>query len=258
MAGRGYRPVQARRGAAALTLLGSVKRCCHVNAVDDRQVSRAAGDCASPACQASWVSSVRGPWCGTPNSGEGNEDVRPCSNTECAASALLLCASCTLCSLWVWARFGPWLVVTLWLLAVFNSASKHRLLESQTAVPQSVGTVANKAGRCGRYTLSGRGQSFSCELYTVGELQTQREAFNRTVNSAKAHGLSTVTCASARHPAFILRSDSQHGHVTQIVCTTTTSHIDMRYLRRPWVWLGGGSRRVVASYAGRCTNTVSI
>ena len=25
----------------------------------------------------------------------------------------------------------------------------------------------------------------------------------------------------------------------------------MRYLRRPWVWLGGGSRRVVASYAGR-------
>ena len=25
----------------------------------------------------------------------------------------------------------------------------------------------------------------------------------------------------------------------------------MWYLRRPWVWLGGGSRRVVASYAGR-------
>ena len=99
-----------------------------------------------------------------------------------------------------------------------SKASKHWLLESQTAVPQSVGTVANKAGRCGRYTLSGRGQSFSCELYTVGELQTQREAFNRTVNSAKAHGLSTVTYASARHPAFILRSDSQHGHVTQIVC----------------------------------------
>ena len=148
MAGRGYRPVQARRGAAALTLLGSVKRCCHVNAVDDRQVSRAAGDCASPACQASWVSSVRGPWCGTPNSGEGNEDVRPCSNTECAASALLLCASCTLCSLWVWGTF--WTVGRLslfgCLLSSIQRASMQRLLESQTAVPQSVGTVANKPG----------------------------------------------------------------------------------------------------------------
>ena len=140
MAGRGYRPVQARRGAAALTLLGSVKRCCHVNAVDDRQVSRAAGDCASPACQASWVSSVRGPWCGTPNSGEGNEDVRPCSNTECAASALLLCASCTLCSLWVWGTF--WTVAACHSLVVC-CLQKHR---SQTAVPQSVGTVANKPG----------------------------------------------------------------------------------------------------------------
>ncbi len=109
------------------------------------EVSRAAGDCASPLCTASWDSSAAGPWCGMPNSGEGNEDVRPCSNTE--------------------------------------------------------------------YSLTGqRGQSFSCEIYTVGELQTQREAFNRTVNNAKAHGLSRVT---------------------------------------PWVWLGGGSRRVVASFAGR-------
>eukprot|EP01046_Picozoa_sp_COSAG06_P007206 COSAG06_NODE_349_length_16992_cov_9.318712_12_plen_624_part_00 len=109
------------------------------------EVSRAAGDCASPTCTASWDSSAMGPWCGMPNSGEGNEDVRPCSNTE--------------------------------------------------------------------YSLSGQHmQSFSCEIYTVGELQTQREAFNRTVNSAKAHGLSRVT---------------------------------------PWIWLGGGSRRVVASIAGR-------
>ena len=87
----------------------------------DRQVSRAAGDCASPACPASWVSSVRGPWCGTPNSGEGNEDVRPCSNTECAASALLRFAHLALSVLsGSGARFGPWLVVTLWLLAVFK------------------------------------------------------------------------------------------------------------------------------------------
>ena len=84
-----------------------------VNAVDDRQVSRAAGDCASPACQASWVSSVRGPWCGTPNSGEGNEDVRPCSNTECAASALILC------SLWVWGTF--WTVGRLSLFGYLQS-----------------------------------------------------------------------------------------------------------------------------------------
>ena len=107
---------------------------CHVNAVDDRQVSRAAGDCASPACQASWVSSVRGPWCGTPNSGEGNEDVRPCSNTECAAAALLLCASCTLCSLWVWGTF--------WTVAACHSVAtcclqKHRCIDFSRAKPQS-------------------------------------------------------------------------------------------------------------------------
>ena len=95
-----------------------------------------------------------------------------------------------------------------------SKASKHWLLESQTAVPQSVGTVANKAGRCGRYTLSGRGQSFSCELYTVGELQTQREAFNRTVNSAKAHGLSTVTCASVMHGILLSSCDQTHSMVT--------------------------------------------
>ena len=110
------------------------------------------------------------------------------------------------------ARFGPWPLVTLWLLAVFKSI--EAFLESQTAVPQSVDTVANKAGRCGRYTLSGRGQSFSCELYTVGELQTQREAFNRTVNSAKAHGLSTVTCASARHDIPLSSCDQTHSMVT--------------------------------------------
>eukprot|EP01052_Picozoa_sp_SAG31_P029271 SAG31_NODE_2896_length_4936_cov_5.275377_4_plen_240_part_00 len=103
------------------------------------EVSRAAGDCASPLCTESWDSSAMGPWCGMPNSGEGNEDVRPCSNTE--------------------------------------------------------------------YSLSGRGQSFSCEIYTVGELQTQREAFNRTVNSAKSHGVSLVTvrnvgCCPAFAPQY--------------------------------------------------------
>jgi len=60
--------------------------------------------------------------------------------------------------------------------------------------------------------MDGRGDSFSCELYASGELQTTRETFNRTVNNAKAHGVSLVT---------------------------------------PFLWLGGGSRRVVASYGGR-------
>eukprot|EP01045_Picozoa_sp_COSAG04_P009832 COSAG04_NODE_584_length_12354_cov_29.554141_4_plen_1028_part_00 len=64
------------------------------------------------------------------------------------------------------------------------------------------------------YSLEEKGQSYSSELYSAGEVQLMREQFNRTVNNARAHGLSP--------PAVT-----------------------------PWLWLGGGSRRVVASRAGR-------
>lgn len=38
-------------------------------------ISRASGDCASPLCTETWVSSSQGPWCGPSTAGEGNEDV---------------------------------------------------------------------------------------------------------------------------------------------------------------------------------------
>jgi hypothetical protein len=108
------------------------------------EISRSSGDCVAPACAAFWDTNQHGVWCGMPNSGEGNEDVVPCTNTE--------------------------------------------------------------------YSLLDRGQSYSVELYTVGELQAMRETFNKTVNHARSRGVKLVT---------------------------------------PWVWLGGGSRRIVASFAGR-------
>ena len=84
-------------------------------------------------------------------------------------------------------------------------------------------TVAGKKGEgnadvvpCGQtyYSLEERGTALSTNVYSVGhDFQVIREAFNRTVNSARAMGLS---------PPLVT----------------------------PWVWLGGGTKRVVANFGG--------
>ena len=66
---------------------------------------------------------------------------------------------------------------------------------------------------CGGYTLLEKGDSFNPQFYNMGdEYGYGREAFNRTANSAIAHGVKWVN---------------------------------------PWIWLGGGAKRIVQNWAGR-------
>ena len=66
---------------------------------------------------------------------------------------------------------------------------------------------------CGGYTLLEQTESYNPWFYSVGmDYIAGREAFNRTAVNALAHGVRWVN---------------------------------------PWIWLGGGSKRIVESYGGR-------